>query len=359
MRLFSNRNHKCPQKPQVFSITVRGYAGFNRLRAIARNLQRLRYHPYSMHDSTLHAAIIEETVMPPEVSDPEGSRQFAEGNSDRHGRLTSADGTSLFYRHWPAENWNGRVVVVLHGIGYHSGPYKVIADALNPGGTDVYGLDARGHGLSHGPRGFVGAPAKIQADVHAMVQFARQQRPEAKIFLMGDSMGGDLALSYAKHHGDELVGLVLMALALNLHLSQLLSLESARLFPNLFFAMRKPVINLIGSRLDESSRDTEFVTRRRADPLAYKNVSFGYLLDIQRLVWDWRWAIAPKVKTPMLIVKGGCDTVVSHGECVGYHRRSASPDKRLEMFPDVPHTTLWDPQSEEILQLVGEWILQH
>jgi alpha-beta hydrolase superfamily lysophospholipase len=176
--------------------------------------------------------------------------------------------------------------------------------------------------------------------------------------LMGDSMGGDLAISYAKHHGDELAGLVLMALALNLHLDQFLSLESALLFPNLLYAMRKPVINLIGSRLEESTRDADFVMRRRADPLAYKNVSFGYLLDIQRLVWDWRWAIAPKVTTPTLIVKGGSDTVVSHQDCVDYHRRSSAPDKQLEIFPDVPHTTLWDPQSDEILKLVSDWVLQ-
>jgi alpha-beta hydrolase superfamily lysophospholipase len=305
-----------------------------------------------MQDSTL-----EETLMPPEVSSLQDVHQFSNTISDRHGVLTSSDGTSLFYRHWPAEDWNGRVAIVLHGIGYHSGPYKVIADALNPDGTDVYALDARGHGLSHGPRGFVGASAQIQADVHAIVQLVRQERPGAKIFLIGDSMGADLALSYAKHHSDELAGLVLLALALNLHLSQFVSLESARLFPNLLYAMRKPVINLVGSRLDESSRDLDFVGRRRADPLAYKHVSFGYLLDIQRLVWNWRWAIAPKIKTPTLMIKGGADTVVSHRECLSFHRLSASSDKRLEILPEVAHTTLWDPQTEEILRLVGDWVL--
>ena len=73
--------------------------------------------------------------------------------ADQHGFVTSADQTQLFYRHWPATGtWNGRVVVVLHGIGYHSAPYKIIADALNPQGTDVYGLDARG------PRAVPGTP---------------------------------------------------------------------------------------------------------------------------------------------------------------------------------------------------------
>ncbi len=309
-----------------------------------------------MHESTFAET---ENLMPPEVLSTPDGRRMSENVSDRCGRLISADGTSLFYRHWPAAEWNGRAVIVLHGIGYHSGPYKVIADALNPEGTEVYALDARSHGLSQGPRGYIGTRAQVVEDVDALVQFVRKQHPGAKIFLMGDSMGADFAVSYASIHGDELEGLILMALALNLHVSQYLSLESARLFPNMLFGFRKPVISLVGDRLESSSRDGEFVARRRTDPLAYKNISFGYLLDIQRLVWDWRWAIAPKVKTPTLIVKGGSDTVVSHWECVGYHRRSGAKDKRLEILPDVPHTTLWDPRSQEILKLVGEWVRQH
>jgi alpha-beta hydrolase superfamily lysophospholipase len=297
--------------------------------------------------------------MPPEVTSAAEALQFADDLAGDHGFLTSSDGTALFYRHWAAENCNGRVMIVLHGIGFHSGPYKVIADALNPAGIDVYGLDARGHGLSQGRRGFLPTPVQVQADVLAMIRTVRKQRPEARIFLLGDSLGANFALNYAKSDGVELAGLVLLAPALNLHLSQYFSLESALLFPNLLYAVRKPVINLVGSRLEESTRDDDFVLSRRTDPLSYKQVSFGYLLDGQRLVWDWRWAIAPKVQTPTLIVKGESDRIVSHGQCVEFYERLAASDKQLEMFPEVKHTTLWDPQRDEILQLVGDWLLNH
>ena len=165
--------------------------------------------------------------MPPEVSSPEDVRLLTQGIADRHGFVTSTDQTRLFYRHWPASApWNGRVVVVLHGIGYHSAPYKIIADALNPHGTDVYGLDARGHGLSQGRRGFVGTQGDVGADVECLIRFVQQQRSAARIFLLGDSMGADFALNYAKRNSRELAGLILMALALNLDMSQFLSLES-------------------------------------------------------------------------------------------------------------------------------------
>jgi len=298
--------------------------------------------------------------MPPEVSSAEDVTHLSGKIADRHGFVTSPDQTRLFYRHWPASAaWNGRVVVVLHGIGYHSAPYKVVADALNAQGTDVYGLDARGHGLSQGRRGFVGASAEVGADVESMIRFVLQQRPAANVFLLGDSMGADFALNYAKRNSRELAGLVLLALALNLDISQFLTLESLSLMPYFALAHREPVISLVGKRLEESSRDPEFVARRRVDPLAYKNVSFGYLLDVQRLVFGWRWKIAPRVHAPTLLIKGGKDRVVSHRECVAFDRLSASADKCFKIYPDVPHTTLWDPQTPEILELVGKWILEH
>jgi pimeloyl-ACP methyl ester carboxylesterase len=149
-----------------------------------------------------------DTPMPPEVTSAEDVPLLSGAIADRHGFVTSADQTRLFYRYWPASTaWNGRVVVVLHGIGYHSAPYKVIADALNPHGTDVYGLDARGHGLSQGRRGFVGTSGEVGADVECMIRFVQQQRLAAKIFLLGDSMGADLALNYAKRNSRELAGL--------------------------------------------------------------------------------------------------------------------------------------------------------
>jgi alpha-beta hydrolase superfamily lysophospholipase len=296
--------------------------------------------------------------MPPQVRSIDDAFRLGDPIADQHGTLTSADGTCLFCRYWPAVGWNGRVVIVLHGIGYHSGPYKVIADALNPRGSAVYGLDARGHGLSCGPRGYTGSLVEVAQDVAAIVDFAKRQHPNAKVFLMGDSMGCNYALDYAKD-STKLAGLILLAPAFWLDASQLFDLQSALLLPYFLLGHRKPVIDLVGKRLAESSRDPKWIAARRADPLAYKKANFGYLLDIQRLVFGWRHKVAPRVRVPILMIKGGKDHVVSHRDCESFQRLSASPDKRFEVFPDVPHTTLWDPQTPEILGLAGKWILEH
>jgi alpha-beta hydrolase superfamily lysophospholipase len=296
--------------------------------------------------------------MPPQIRSTGDAVRLGDHIADQHGTLTSADGTCLFYRYWPAETWNGRVVIVLHGIGYHSGPYKVIADALNPRCIAVYGLDARGHGLSCGSRGYTGSASAVAQDVAAIVDFVKQQQPHAKVFLLGDSMGRNYALDYAKDSA-QLAGLVLLAPAFYVDSSQLLNLESALLLPYFLLGHRKPVIDLVGKRLDESSRDPKWVEARRADPLAYKKANFGYLLDIQRLIFGWKRKIAPLVRVPILMIKGEKDRVVSHRDCETFQKLSASTDKRFEVYPDVRHTTLWDPQTLEILDAAGSWILEH
>ena len=296
--------------------------------------------------------------MPPQIRSTDDAVRLGDPIADQHGTITSADGTCLFYRYWPAEAWNGCVAIVLHGIGYHSGPYKVIADTLNPRGIAVYGLDARGHGLSCGPRGYTGTATQVAQDIAAIVDLVGKQQAHARIFLLGDSMGCNYALDYAKD-SSQLAGLILLAPAFYVDSSQLLNLESAILMPYFLLGHRKPVIDLVGTRLDESSRDSKWVAARRADSLAYKKANFGYLLDIQRLIFGWKRKIAPQVRVPILMMKGGKDRVVSHRDCETFQKLSASTDKRFEVFPDVPHTTLWDPQTPEILGLAGAWILEH
>ncbi len=192
-----------------------------------------------------------------------------------------------------------------------------------------------------------------------MVKLIGGQQPDAKVFLLGDSMGCNYALDYAKDHQDELSGLILLAPAFYVDLRQLLRPESLLVMPYFLLAHRKPVIELVGSRLNESSRDQEWIAARRADPLAYKSVSFGYLLDIQRLITGWRSRIAPKLNIPVLMLKGGQDHVVSQKDCETFQRLCGSADKQFELYPHVAHTTLWDPESPEILGRIEEWLRKH
>jgi alpha-beta hydrolase superfamily lysophospholipase len=305
-----------------------------------------------------------EAQMPPPVNSLSDARRLSESVADRHGILTSGDKTCLFYRYWPAgaSASSERVVVVLHGIGYYGGPYKVIADALNPQGIPVYALDARAHGMSCGRRGYIGTPVQAADDVSTIVRLAKNERPTAKIYLLGESMGGAFALNYVRENSNQISGLILLAPAIDADKHQLLKIGNLGLMPYFLFAHRTPAISLVDKRLEESSRDPRFIAERRTDPLAYKKVSFGYLWDISHLVRNWRTEIAPNLNVPTLIVQGGKDVIVSHEDCEALARTkgtSGTNDRQYKVFPNARHTTLWDPDTPEILKVVSQWILEH
>jgi acylglycerol lipase len=302
--------------------------------------------------------------MPPPVNSVSDAQRLSQSVPDKHGILTSSDRTCLFYRYWPAVKTasTDRVVAVLHGIGYYGGPYKVIADALNPQGIHVYAVDARAHGFSCGRRGYLGTPVQAADDVSSIVGFVKNEWPGAKIYLLGESMGGAFALNYVRKNSDQISGLILLAPAIDVNEHQLFKIGNLDLLPYLLFAHRTPVISLVGKRLEKSSRDPQFIAERRTDPLAYKKVSFGYLWDIKHLAKNWKSEIAPNLNVPTLIVQGGKDVIVSHKDCEVLARTKGAAgtnDRQYQVFPNTRHTTLWDPDTPEILKFVSQWILEH
>ena len=75
---------------------------------------------------------------------------------EREGRFQGAHGLTIAYREWrPAAGTTRAVLLILHGLGEHSGRYRHVAEALTDAGVACFGIDHRGHGLSDGARVFI------------------------------------------------------------------------------------------------------------------------------------------------------------------------------------------------------------
>lgn len=284
------------------------------------------------------------------------------GVTDPHGFVSAADGTCLFYRDWfPANSPEPTaIVLVLHGIGYHGGPYKFVAEDLNPLGIAVYALDARGHGLSCGVRDTLPPSGVENGDIGAMLDLIRASHPAAKIFLLGDSMGGVMAMNYAREHNRDLAGLILVVPAISVpFFGQLDNRRNLPLLPWVIFDHSKPVVSLVGHRLTQSSRDRQFIAERRNDPLAYKKVSISYVVAAGRAARHWNTETAPRITLPTLLLEGKKDPIVSHAASRKLFRSLGSSDKTFEAFSGAPHTILWDPDSGAVLATINRWLAQH
>jgi len=131
----------------------------------------------------------------------EASGSFG-GALDRH----------IFWRSWTPEDVPARAVIVLvHGLGEHSGRYAHVVARLVGEGYAVHTADHRGHGRSDGPRALIENMDYVVADVDTLVDRAVAAEPGVPVFMLGHSMGGLIALRYALAHQDRLAGLILSA----------------------------------------------------------------------------------------------------------------------------------------------------
>ncbi len=117
----------------------------------------------------------------------------------------TADGTTLLTRHWPADEaeaggaWAGRPwasVLLVHGLGEHSGRYEHVGDQLAAAGIDAFGYDHRGMGGSEGRRGDVERWSQFHDDLAERLAAVRAMSTGRPVVLYGHSLGGLIVAGY-------------------------------------------------------------------------------------------------------------------------------------------------------------------
>ena len=109
----------------------------------------------------------------------------------------TADGTELLVRHWTAAgsaSWAS--VLLVHGLGEHSGRYEHVGDRMSAAGLDVHAFDLRGNGGSGGRRGHVDRWSQFHDDLGERMQADRRAAAGRPVVLYGHSMGGLVVLGY-------------------------------------------------------------------------------------------------------------------------------------------------------------------
>jgi alpha-beta hydrolase superfamily lysophospholipase len=111
----------------------------------------------------------------------------------------ASQGDSLFYRKWGELKTNERrkVLLVIHGIGYHCLPFRKIMNYTGNCNVLVYAMDLRRHGFSGGTKGILESNEKVLTDMDNMISIIKNENPNTQIYLLGTSMGGLYILGYA------------------------------------------------------------------------------------------------------------------------------------------------------------------
>jgi alpha-beta hydrolase superfamily lysophospholipase len=225
--------------------------------------------------------------------------------------LRLPDGTATFVRSWPPPDGVARrgSIVLVHGLGEHSGRYGHVAGRLTALGLEVRGYDLRGHGRSEGARGSIPRDDALLEDLRFVFDDAdrrgRAAGDDAAPLLLGHSLGGTIAAAATLGGHVAPRALVLSSPALALHVSRpraaLLAL-ARRLIPDRQFPNELPVEKL--------SHDPGEVAAYRADELVHDRITprmFGFLADAGAAARR----DAARLTAPTLLLAAGDDGIVA------------------------------------------------
>jgi alpha-beta hydrolase superfamily lysophospholipase len=217
--------------------------------------------------------------------------------------VTASDGASLLVRTWSPDGDHRADVVLIHGLGEHSGRYLHVGERLADAGYRVRAADLRGHGRSAGTRAYVDRFDVYLDDVTVIVPEA-DERPHPPIVMLGHSMGGLIALAYALSDRPSPDLLVLSAPLLGADISAV-KRAAARFLGGV--APRLALPNDITA--DHLSRNPAVGEAYFADPLVYTRTTTRLGREMLAAM-DATRARLPTLSLPTLVIHGGDDALV-------------------------------------------------
>lgn len=265
--------------------------------------------------------------------------------------ISTADRVRLYVTRHEASDARADVVLV-HGLGEHSGRYLPLINYLVGRNYSVTAYDHRGHGKSEGLRGHVERFTDYEDDLDRVVSLVEGHPTNRGTFMIGHSMGGLIALRYAAKNADRLSGLAVSAPAIK---------AAAKVPGPKLMAARISAVVAPRVRLDNGidpadlSRDPEVGKAYASDPLVNRLVSARWYAEITEAMREVR-GLGPLLTLPLLMLQGTEDRLISEDGARRLFEEIASKDKELKIYPGYYHELFNEPEKLEVYDLVADWM---
>ncbi len=252
-------------------------------------------------------------------------------------------------RTWGTPSESQAIVLLVHGLGAHSGWFEAIARRLKVRGLFTVSYDQVGFG-KRANQTFHGYEQWLD-DLTSVYNHLKSQYKDKPIFIMGNSMGGVVAMAGGpKLHPQ---GLVLFApgfagfpetFKLGFRLK---AMATALLAPN-------SLVDLpYGS--DLVARDEAARTFMDADPDGRFKLPAKMLLELLRLT-IYTNKNAKTSPSPVLMLTAGHDRIVNNEVSSKIFEQLVSPMKKRRHFKDAWHDLLFDPVIDEVADEVTNFV---
>ena len=271
--------------------------------------------------------------------------------------LRATDGVSLLGQAWmpPTVQAVVAVVAVVHGIAEHSGRYAALAERANQRGLGVVSLDLRGHGRSPGERSWVDRFDDYLLDVDALLAKTQELAAGRRVFLMGHSMGGAIALRWLAQRRRPVAGLILSSAALKI------GGDVPRLLVALAPLLSRWLPHLRGTRIDPAtiSRDAAAVAAYVNDPLVSLQAPPARTGAELLQAMAANRAAAAGLSLPVYLFHGDADRLTDPAGSREIFDLWGGPDRTLRLWPGSRHETFNDLDRDAVVAELLDWVVAH
>lgn len=277
--------------------------------------------------------------------------------SETTGNFFSTNGAAIFYRHRPAADERARLVLV-HGLGEHSGRYAHVMDFLNEKGVTVTAMDHQGHGQSGGRRGHIDRFDLYLEDLKQMLAITKNNLPSGmKCLLLGHSLGGLAVLRFAQRHPDAADGLIISSPALAPAIKiPLIKGGAAKVLSSLL-----PTLTLDNELApDHLSHDPEVVKAYVEDPLVHRRISTRWFTEFLAAM-KLTASNADAIQAPVLMQVAGADRLVDPQASKTFFQSLTIRDKALFVYEKLYHE-IYNETAEarsQVMADLGQWLDKH
>ncbi len=259
----------------------------------------------------------------------------------------------VFYRHWRPQESPRAVILLVHGLGEHSGRYADFARYFTEQGVAVVAPDHLGHGESPGVRGHIGSFAEFIGPLDELREAIGQWYPEVPCFLVGHSMGGLICARYLLERQDWFEGAALSASALQAATPP----SAGSLLMIRLMTLIWPTLGVMQLDPAQVSRDPEVVQRYIDDPLVHSGkISAGLAHGLFQTMAEVA-AGSHSIRLPVLIMHGDADAMTTPAGSEAFYEAVSSSDKRLRIYPQLYHEIFNEPERLQVLGELRDWIV--
>lgn len=249
------------------------------------------------------------------------------------------------------------VLLCVHGLGLHNGTYDAFGNRMSKMGFAVYAIDVRGFGSWMAAQGrekvdFDGC----MEDVKSTLKVIHRAHPGLPVFVLGESMGGAIALRACAQFPELVDGLISSVPAGDRFKQGQTKLTVAFHLiadPNTPFDIGTSVIK-------QATAKPELRDSWGNNPLSRLKVSANELIQFQNFMnQNHKYAVLIKDR-PVLFVQGCDDRLVRPEGTVELYNRLATKDRQIELIPKAEHLIFEEAQfTDREVEIVNKWLTSH